>query len=140
MRGAGLSPEARLLGPIRFAARAHRDPDLDANLARVAAGGFGHRAQPGEDVERFLAWGIGVRHTAVAESRDALQRALVMAADPHRHPAAFRPRVDAGVIDRVPASLVGDVRLGPQSLHDLNLLLGATAAVVEILVQPDKLD
>src|ERR1043165_8962465 len=113
MRGAGLFPEAGLLGPIRVAARAHRDPDLDADRARVAAGGFGHRAQPGEDVERLLAWGIGIRHPAVADFRGALEGALVMAAEPPRPPAAFRPRVDAGVIDRVPASLVGDVRLGP---------------------------
>src|SRR6266436_2970478 len=30
--------------------------------------------------------------------------------------------------------------LGPQCLHDLHLLLGAAAAVVEILVEPGELD
>ena len=32
------------------------------------------------------------------------------------------------------------MRLGPQRLHDLHLLLGAPAAVVKILVEPGELD
>ena len=33
------------------------------------------------------------------------------------------PRVDAGVLDRVPLALERDMRLGPQRVHDLDLLL-----------------
>ena len=68
------------------------------------------------------------------------QGALVMPAEPHRHLARGRPRVDAGIVDRVPAALEADMRLGPQRLHDLHLLLRAAAAIVEILVEPDELD
>ena len=32
------------------------------------------------------------------------------------------------------------MRRRPQFLHDLNLLLGAAAAIVEILVEPDEFD
>ena len=32
------------------------------------------------------------------------------------------------------------MRLGPQPLHHLHLLLGAAAAIVEILVEPGELD
>ena len=32
------------------------------------------------------------------------------------------------------------MRRGPQRLHDLDLLLGAAAAIVEILVETDELD
>src|ERR1700730_9879461 len=37
--------------------------------------------------------------------------------------AARRRRVDAGVLDRVPLALERDMRLGPQRVHDLDLLL-----------------
>jgi len=40
----------------------------------------------------------------------------------------------------VPFALEGDVRLGPQRLHNLHLLLRAPAAVVEILVEAGELD
>ena len=63
-----------------------------------------------------------------------------MAAVPDRHPAGRRARVDAGVLDCVEFARKGDVRLGPQRLHDAHLLLRAAAAVVEILVEPGKLD
>src|ERR1700730_9302458 len=33
------------------------------------------------------------------------------------------PRVDGGVLDRVPLALERDMRLGPQRVHDLDLLL-----------------
>jgi hypothetical protein len=32
------------------------------------------------------------------------------------------------------------MRLGPQRLHQLHLLLGAAAAIVEVFVEADKLD
>src|ERR1700736_6055387 len=63
-----------------------------------------------------------------------------MPAVPHRHLARGRPRVDPGVLDRVPAAREAHMRLGPQLLHDLDLLLGAAAAVVEVLVEPGELD
>src|SRR6185369_11899122 len=80
MRGAGLLPETRLAGPVGLRPRTHRDPYLDPDLGRVAAGGFGHGAHPGDDVERLLAGRIGVGHPAVAIFGDALQGALVVAA------------------------------------------------------------
>ena len=49
-------------------------------------------------------------------------------------------RVDAGILDRVVLAGEGDVRLGPQRLHDLDLLLRAAAAVAEILVEAGELD
>src|SRR5205085_11429202 len=54
MRGAGLLPEPRLSRPIGLVAVAHRYPDLDADLARVASGLLGQPAQLPEDVERAL--------------------------------------------------------------------------------------
>src|ERR1700730_7479275 len=63
-----------------------------------------------------------------------------MPAVPHRHLARGRPRVDAGVIDRVPPPLEAHMRLGPQLLHDLDLLFGAAATIVEGLVETGELD
>src|SRR5579885_2630768 len=140
MRGARTLPEPRLLGPIGLAAGTHRDPHFDPDFARVAAGRLCQPAQFVEHVERALVWRISIRHPAVAPFGDALQCPFVMAAIPHRYAARSRARVDASIIDRVPAALERDVRLRPQRLHDLHLLLGAAAAIVEILVQPDKLD
>jgi hypothetical protein len=48
-------------------------------------------------------------------------------------PDAGRGLIPASSI--VPAALEGDVRLGPQRLHDLHLFLGTAAAVMEILVE-----
>src|ERR1700736_4304160 len=84
MRHTGLFPEARVLGPLRLVARAHRDPHLDADLAGVAAGRFGLAAQLAEDVERALIRRIGVRHPAIAEFGDPLDGPLVMTAEPNR--------------------------------------------------------
>src|SRR5438067_3237888 len=140
MRGAGLFPELCLPRPIGLTAVAHRHPDLDAELARVAPGLLGQTAQLPEHVERALVRRIGVRHPAVAELGDALQGALVMPAEPDRHLAGSRARVDAGIVDRVPFALEGNMRLRPQLLHDLDLLFGAPAAVVEVFVKADELD
>src|SRR3981081_4300747 len=85
MRDAGLLPEPRFLGPFRLIAGAHRDPDLDTDLLRVAAGLLGQPAQLAENVESALVRGVSVRHPAIAEFGDALQGTLVMAAEPHRH-------------------------------------------------------
>src|SRR5205085_1250321 len=76
----------------------------------------------------------------IAPFGDAVEGALVMPAKPYRHLAAFRARVDAGVVDRVPAALEDDMRLGPQRLHEFDLLFRAAAAVVEILVEPGEFD
>ena len=61
-----------------------------------------------------------------------------MAAKPHRHLARSRARVDPDILQRVPFTLERDKRLGPQFLHDLDLLFGAAAAIVEILVERDE--
>src|ERR1700730_19428 len=140
MRGAGLFPEARLLRPISVGAGAPPHPSLDPDLGGVAAGLCGEAAQLAEDVESALVGRIGVRHPAVAPFGDARQGAFVIPAIPHRHLARGGTRVDAGVLDRMPLALVGDMRLGPQLLHNLHLLLRAAAAIVKILVEPQKLD
>ena len=44
MRGAGLLPEPRLLGPFRLVTGTHRDPHLDTDLGRIAAGLLGQPA------------------------------------------------------------------------------------------------
>src|SRR4051794_41915997 len=63
-----------------------------------------------------------------------------MAAEPDRDRAAGRQRVYPGILDRVVLAGEGDVRLGPQRLHDFDLLLRAAAAVAEILVEAGELD
>ncbi len=63
-----------------------------------------------------------------------------MAAEPDRHAAGFRPRIDAAVVELVELALELHVRLGPQRLHEAHLLLGALAAGVEIHAQPLELD
>src|SRR6516225_5278130 len=93
-----------------------------------------------KNIESALIGRIGVRHPAVAPFGDARQSALMMPTKPHLHLARSGPRVDAGVLDRVPPALEVDMRLGPQRLHDLHLLLRAPPTVVEILVEPGKLD
>src|SRR3982074_3378441 len=140
MRGAPLLPEPRILGPLRLVAGAHRDPHLDADLGRVAAGLFGLAAQLAKDAERGLIRRIGVRHPAIAEFGDALDGPFVMTAEPHRYLAGSGARVDAGILERMPTALESDVRRGPQLLHDLPLLLGAAAAIVEVFVETDEFD
>ena len=63
-----------------------------------------------------------------------------MTTEPDRHAAGFRARVDAAVVEIVELALEGDVRLGPQRLHEADLLLGALAARLEIRAQALELD
>src|SRR6266849_2395106 len=63
-----------------------------------------------------------------------------MTAIPDRHAARGRARVDAGVVDMMEFAGDADMRLGPQGLHDPDLLRRAPAAIVEILVEADELD
>src|SRR5260370_20071070 len=135
-----LFPEPGFLRPIRLRSRAHRHPDLDPDLGRIAARLFGHPAQLAEDVERALVRPIGVRHPTVAPFGDALQGSLVVAAEPHPHPARIGPPADAGIPDRVPLALEAYMRLGPQRLHNLHLPLRAGPPVVKIFLAPGELD
>src|SRR5262249_2348353 len=109
-------------------------------LCRVAARLLGQATQLAKDVECSLVRLIGVRHPAVAPFGDTRQGALVMPAVPYRHLTRGGPRVDPGVVDPVPSAREADMRLGPQLLHDLHLLLGAAAAIVKVLVEPGELD
>src|SRR5439155_9243875 len=61
MRRPGALPEFGVPGPVGFAARAHRDPDLDPDLAGIAAGLLRQPAQLAEHVSRALVGRIGVR-------------------------------------------------------------------------------
>src|SRR5207302_3102011 len=101
---------------------------------------LGVAMQGGNGGARLLAGRIGERHPAVAPFRTAPQRHVGVTAIPQRDLAPGRERVDAGILDRVPLALEADVRLGPERPHDLDLLFRAAAAVVEILVEADKLD
>src|SRR5579863_6572751 len=140
MRRPGLLPKPGFPSPICLAARAHRSPHLDPDILGVTAGFLGQLAQLGENIERLLARRIGVGHPAVAPFGAALQGLLDMAAIPHRHFSRSRARIDPGIVDMVPAALILYMRLGPQFLHHLHLLLGAAAAIVEILVEADIFD
>ena len=140
MRGASFFPEAGLFSPVGFRTGAHRHPNLDPDLGRVTAGLFRQATQLAENVESALIGRIGIRHPTIAPFGDARQGAFVMSAVPYRHLARGRPRVDAGVLDRVPFALEAHMRLGPQPLHDLNLLLRTAAAIVEILIEASELD
>src|SRR4030095_8291900 len=60
--------------------------------------------------------------------------------EPQWNLAAWRQRIDADVREAVPLALEGDVGIGPQGLHHLDLFLGPLAPVVEILVEADELD
>src|SRR4051794_37432541 len=63
-----------------------------------------------------------------------------MATEPDRNVAGGRARVDAGVVYGVVAALEGDVRFGPELLHELHLLLRPPSAVGEDFVQAIELD
>src|SRR5262245_61663953 len=77
---------------------------------------------------------------AVAVFGDTPQRHVLVPTKPQGYAPPGGERIDAGVIDRVPLALVGDVRLRPQRVHDGDLLLLALAAVVEGHVEADVLD
>src|SRR5580704_6288910 len=63
-----------------------------------------------------------------------------MAAEPDRHLAGFRARVDATVVELGEFAGEFHVRLGPQRLHEAYLFLGTLAARMEIRAQPLELD
>jgi hypothetical protein len=63
-----------------------------------------------------------------------------VAAKPDRDSAVCRQWIDPGALDRVVLAGEGDVRLGPQRLHNLDLLLRAAAPVAEIFIEADELD
>src|SRR5712675_2215509 len=140
MGHAGLLPEAELAPPIVFLADAGRDPDFQPDRGEVAALLADQRAQLVEGLQRLVAGRIGERHEAIAVFRRPPERRLGMAAEPDRHAARFRARIDATVIELVELPLEGDLRLGPQRLHEAHLLLGALAAGMEIHAQPLELD
>src|SRR5215472_6604843 len=83
---------------------------------------------------------MGKHDPAITPFSDALHGAVVVTAIPERHTALSRQRVDAGVINRMPFATEGDVRLGPERLHDQDLLFRTLAAIAEILVETDELD
>ena len=63
-----------------------------------------------------------------------------MAAEPYRHLPRRRSGIDAAVIELVERAFEGDVRLGPQRLHEAHLFGGALAAGAELHAQPLELD
>src|SRR6185503_7992644 len=139
-RAARLLPERDLLAPVVGRALARRRPDLEADIFRLAARGFDHPAQPIEDLQHLVARRPAVGHEAVAVLGDARQRLLGMAAEPDRDLAGLGPRVDAAVGQLVILALEGDAGLGPQRLHEPDLLGRPDAAGVEIHAEALELE
>ena len=99
-----------------------------------------HAAQPLEDLEHVVARRPAVGHEAVAVLGHALQRLLGVSAEPHRHLARLGARIDAAVGELVILALEGDAVLGPQRLHEADLLGRAHAAGVEVHAEALELD
>src|ERR1700742_3343265 len=128
MAAPGLLPEGDLLAPVVLVALARRDPDFETDILGLAAGLADHAAQPLEDLEHVVARRPAVGHEAVAVLRHARECLLCMAAEPHRHLARPGTRVDAAVRQLVILALEADAVLGPQRLHEADLLGRAHAA------------
>ena len=137
---AGRFPKADRVTPFGFVADADRNPRIDADTGRIAAFRPGTGAQFGKCGGRLVTGGVGERHPSVAPFDDAAQGHVGMPAIPDRDGALRRQRVDPGILDRVKFALEGHMTLGPQRLHDLDLLFRAASTVVEILVEADELD
>ena len=88
---------------------------------------------------RLGSWRFGEHDPAVAPLCDPLQRHVHVTAEPQRNSAAWRQRIDAGVLKAVPLALERNVGIGPQRLHHLDLFFGPFAPVVKILVETDEL-
>ena len=137
---AGILPGQELAAPILGPALAGRYPHLEPDRARVPACLLDVAAQLRE-------LGIGHRprrvrqhDPAVARSGDAPERHVLMAAEPQGDAPPDGQGIDAGILDGVPLALEGHVRLGPQRLHDLDLLLLRACRGLEALVEADVLD
>src|SRR5262249_2705849 len=89
---------------------------------------------------RGVAWRMSQHDPAIPPFGDALQGTVVVTAIPERDAPLSRQRVDAGVVNRMPVATEGDVRLGPERLHDRDLLFRSLAAIAEILVESLELD
>ena len=72
---------------------------------------------------------------AITPPGDPPQCCILVTAKPNGDLAIRRQWIDAGVLDRVPLTLEGDVRFGPQLEHQLHLLLGPLAAIAEVFIQ-----
>src|SRR5262249_49392363 len=132
-------PKRSLPTPVLLGACAAGGPDLDADCCGIAALRANESAQLLEHGECTLLGRISVWHPAVAPLGDPRQGVVVMSAEPHGHATGRWSRVNARVVDRMPASLESDMRLRPELLHHLHLLLGAPATVVEVFVETHEL-
>src|SRR5262249_33277287 len=140
MGDAARFPEAYRLPPLSLGADPDRGPGVDADAGRIASCRLGHRAQLVESGDRIIAWRIVQGHPTIALFDNALHRHVGVAAVPDRDPAACRQWIDPGIRDRVVLAGEGDVRLGPQCLHNLDLLLRAATPVAEIFIEADEPD
>src|SRR5215472_7607178 len=132
--------EAHCLPPLGLGADPDRGPGVNADAGRIASRRLGHRAQLVESGDRIIARRIIQGHPTIAPFYNALHRHVGMAAVPDRDPAACRQWIDPGILDRVVLAGEGDVRLGPQRLYNLDLLLRAAAPVAEIFIEANELD
>src|SRR3989304_1426341 len=143
-----------MMRPAAFDVEARLDADARRVSARLADGGA-----EALDALRGVVARPDEGYPAVGDAGDATDRRLGGAAHPDRdrrlggqgggaphprpgraaHPDRDRPLdgqgVDAGAVDAVPAPGEVDDLARPEQPHDLDLLLDAAAAVVEVLVQ-----
>src|SRR5580658_10690729 len=133
-------PELEFLPPTRLVTGTGGDPNLDAETGGVAAILLRIGAQLCELRFCGAVGGIGQHHPSVAPFCDTPKRQIMMSSEPNRHAAAYWQRIDARIVDLMPAPAEIHMRFGPQSLHELHLFLRTQPPIAEILVEPYELN
>src|SRR5262249_19216113 len=137
--GAELAPGVVVAAPVVGAALAQHDAALDADRVGVTAGRAGVLMELLGVLGHRGRWSAG-DDPAIAKLRDAMQHGLGGSAEPERNWALNRQRVEAGLVDLVPAALERHDLLGPERAKDLDLLLELFAAGMEVLAERLVLD
>src|SRR6266542_1792604 len=140
VRHASGFPKGDFPSPVFLGTRTWRDPDLESDLGRVAARLLGQRAQFLECRQRLVTGRIVQRHETVAILCRTAEACFGIAAEPDRHAARRRARVDANILEPMELTGKGDVWFCPEGLHDPDLLLRSATAIAEVLVERDELD
>ena len=84
------------------------------------------------DAVADLVGGEGGGEPAVAPASDAAEGGLGAPAYPHGHGVLVRLGLDGGVVDGVVAALEGDVVLAPEAAHEVEGLVGAAGALLDV--------
>src|SRR4029077_5373703 len=107
-------PDQELLAPVVRTAFGGGNPHLQADGAGIAPGRFHIAAQLVEFRVGDRARRMRKHDPAIAPLGDAPQCCVLVTAEPERYSTPRRQWIDARILDRVPLSLEGDARLGPQ--------------------------